>query len=90
MKNFILIGANSELATSFAEELKLNKFNIYSISRKVVPYLSENNQIQLEDYIENCKDILSFIKNIEDYRKLGVWKHYTVSGKLEKEEKFNY
>ena len=66
MKNFILIGANSELATSFAEELKLNKFNIYSISRKVVPYLSENNQIQLEDYIENCKDILSFIKNIED------------------------
>ena len=41
MKNFILIGANSELTTSFAEELKLNKFNIYGASSKVVPYLSE-------------------------------------------------
>jgi short-subunit dehydrogenase len=66
MKNFILIGANSELATSFAEELKLNKFNIYGASRKVVPYLSEKNQIQLEDYIENYKDLLNFIKNIEE------------------------
>lgn len=66
MENFILIGANSELATFFAKELKLNKFNIYGVSRKIVPYLSENNQIQIDDYIGNYKDLLSFIKNIEN------------------------
>ena len=43
----------------------------------------KNGQIQ-------SKGEMRFIKNIEDYRKLGVWKHYTETGKLEKEEKFNY
>ena len=33
---------------------------------------------------------MRFMKNIEDYRKLGTWKHYNPKGQVEKEDVFNY
>lgn len=64
--NFILIGANSEFATTLAEALQKNKHNVYGVSRNTIPYLNKNDQIQLKDYIENSDDILKFIEKINN------------------------
>ena len=64
--NFILVGANSEFATTLAKALQKNKNNVYGVSRNTIPYLNENDQIQLKDYIENSDDILKFIEKINN------------------------
>ncbi len=43
----------------------------------------ENGQVKSEGEMR-------FMKDIEDYRRLGTWKHYNADGSLNKEEKFNY
>lgn len=64
--NFILIGANSELASEFAKELKSKKQHIYGVSRKNIPYLLDDNQIQLTNYTEDKESLIKFIKNIDN------------------------
>jgi nucleoside-diphosphate-sugar epimerase len=65
-KNFILFGANSELATTFAEEIVLSNHKVYGISRSVVPYLDEKNQIQIKNYIDYSDKLHDFIKKIDE------------------------
>ena len=64
--NFILIGANSEFATTLAEALQKNKHNVYGVSRNTIPYLNKNDQIQLKDYIENSYDIMKINEKINN------------------------
>ena len=64
--NFILIGANSDLALEFAKELKLKKQHIYGVSRKNIPYLLDDNQIQLTNYIDMTESLIKFIKKIDN------------------------
>ena len=45
-EQFYVVGANSEFATTL-EALK-NKNNVYGVSRNTIPYLNENDQIQLK------------------------------------------
>ena len=39
-KNFILIGANSEFAATFADKLIKNNHKVYGVSREFIPYLT--------------------------------------------------
>ena len=52
-KNFILVGANSELATTFADKLNKNNHKVYGVSRDFIPYLNKNEQLQLKIIIIN-------------------------------------
>ena len=63
--NYVFVGANSELASAFSEQLTSNNCEIYGISRKPIPYLNESNQIQIKDYINDAPNIINFIKDIE-------------------------
>ena len=64
-KNFILVGANSEFATSFADILNKNNHKVYGVSREFIHYLKKNEQIQLKNYNEKSTELLSFVKTIE-------------------------
>ena len=64
-KNFILIGANSEFATAFADKLIKNNHKVYGVSREFVPYLNQNEQIQLKNYDEKSTELSYFVETIE-------------------------
>lgn len=65
VKNFILIGANSEFAATFADKLIKNNHKVYGVSRELIPYLSKNEQMQLENYNEKSTELLYFVETIE-------------------------
>ena len=64
-KNFILIGANSEFAATFADKLIKNNHKVYGVSREFIPYLNQNEQIQLKNYNEKSTELLYFVETIE-------------------------
>ena len=64
-KNFILVGANSEFATTFADKLIKNNHKVYGVSREFIPYLNKNEQIQLKNYNEKYTELLYFVESIE-------------------------
>jgi len=64
-KNFILIGANSEFAATFADKLIKNNHKVFGVSREFIPYLNKNEQMQLKNYNEKSTDLLYFIERIE-------------------------
>ena len=65
VKNFILIGANSEFAATFADKLIKNNHKVYGVSREFIPYLNQNEQIQLKNYNEKSTELLYFVETIE-------------------------
>ena len=65
-KNFILIGANSEFATAFADKLIKNNHKVYGVSRAFVPYLNKKEQIQLKNYDEKSTELSYFVETIEN------------------------
>ena len=64
-KNFILIGANSEFATAFADKLIKINHKVYGVSRAFVPYLNKKEQIQLKNYDEKSTELSYFVETIE-------------------------
>jgi len=65
VKNFILIGANSEFAAAFADKLIKNNHKVYGVSREFIPYLNQNEQIQLKNYNEKSTELLYFVETID-------------------------
>jgi len=64
-KNFILVGANSELATTFADKLNKNNHKVYGVSRDFIPYLNKNEQLQLKNYNNKLTELIDFVEMIQ-------------------------
>lgn len=60
-KNYILIGASSDLSIAFQK--LVNSKNLYLVSTKID---SSKNSLNVIDYIEDCKSITTFIKNVKN------------------------
>ena len=64
--NYVLFGANSELAKSFAGKLLKKNYNVYGISRSNLDFLPNKKQLRIDHYEKNFNEIKNFISNIDN------------------------
>ena len=59
VRNYLIIGSNSELAKEFIKLNSINKNQIFTISRN-----SKESDIDIGGYKENFDEIFNYVKNI--------------------------